>query len=208
MDNKKELINPVEFFPTGGSKFIRSPDQLDQEKKNTSEFIKPVQFEERHKDFEDKVYIILYYINGDNIDDVNSRSFSVCHGRTMAYEDIKEKLESGLDIDVHRSKILTETKQTETKSGDIKYFMIPFEDAISVYAFCISVRDFYIDDGFDIEDYASGDIPEDDNKFDRAYLTSEQIAYRNELEDRIQRQQFINDMRQIYASKDNNVVEV
>ena len=86
--------------------------------------------------------------------------------------------------------------------------MIPFEDAISVYAFCISVRNFYIDDGFDIEDYASGDIPEDDNKFDRACLTSEQIAYRNELEDRIQRQQFINDMRQIYGSKDNNVVEV
>ena len=68
MDNKKELINPVEFFPTGGSKFIRSPDQVDQEKKNTSEFIKPVQFEERHKDFEDKVYIILYYINGDDIE--------------------------------------------------------------------------------------------------------------------------------------------
>ena len=58
MDNKKELINPVEFFPTSGSKFIRSPDQVDQEKKNTSGFIKPVQFEERHKDFEDKVYVV------------------------------------------------------------------------------------------------------------------------------------------------------
>ena len=204
--DKKELINPVEFFPTT-SKFIRSPDQINQEK-NTTGLIRPVQFEEKHKDYEDKVYILLYYLNGDDMDDISSRTFSVCHGRTMAYLDIKEKLESGLVIDVHRSKILTETKQTETKTGDIKYFMIPFTDSISVYAFCISVKDYYVDDGFDIEDYSDGDIPEENNRMDKSFLTSEQIAYRNELEDRIQRQQFINDMRQIYASPDSKVVEI
>lgn len=206
MSDKKHLIDPVEFIPSG-SKFIKAPDQAFRGENNFNQPINPVQFEEKHKDFEDKDYIILYYLNGDDLDEISSKTFSICHGRTMAYSDIKEKLESGLDIDVHRSKILTETKQTETKSGDIKYFMVPLADAITIYAFCISVKEFY-DDEFDIEFYADGDVPENETKYDRACLTSEQLDYRRELEDRISRQQFISDMREIYNPSNGNIVEV
>ena len=169
--------------------------------------IRPMQFEAKDKSFEEKTYIILYTLNHIDEDDPASKTFSVCVGRTMAYSDIKNKLLAGLDVDVHRSFVMTETKQTETVTGDIKYFMIPYEECVSVYAFCISIADFYSDDEFDIEEYADGDVPEDDRlKGSNAVMSSDQVEYRNMLEESLTRGKFINHMREIYNNSDSHNV--
>ena len=191
--------------PKVGSKFIQPMVPIEQTPSNNG-LIRPMQFEAKDKDFEEKIYILLYTLSDIDEDDPASKTFSVCIGRTMAYNDIKTKLQSGLEIDVHRSHVMTETKQTETKTGDIKYFMIPYEECMSVYAFCTSIGAFYSDE-FDIEDYADGDVPEDD-RFGRlnTVLSSEQIEYRRMLEEAIGRDKFIDTMRQIYGPESSNNV--
>lgn len=187
MAEEKKLIEPITFK----SPFIKDPDD--------KPLIRPIQYEDREKSIEAKIYIILYQINNAE-DDISSRTFSICTGRTAAYYDIKEKLQSGVDIDVHRSYIITETKQTETSTGDIRYFMVPFKDMISVYAFCISNSDYFGDEGFDIEEYAEGDIPENVYDITNSVLTQEQLEYRIALEGSLQRDKFINDMRDVYGT--------
>ena len=191
--------------PKVGSKFIQPMVSIEQSTANNG-LIRPMQFEAKEKSFEEKIYILFYTISNIDEDDPASKTFSICIGRTMAYSDIKNKLQSGLEIDVHRSYVMTETKQTETKTGDIKYFMVPYEECMSVYAFCTSIGSFYSDE-FDIEDYADGDIPEDNRSgIVNTVLSSEQIEYRNMLEEAIGRDRFISTMRQIYGPEGSNNV--
>lgn len=155
----------------------------------------------REKSTEEKIYIILYRLNdSEDTDDVTSKTFEVCIGRTAAYSDIKNKLQSGLDIDIHRSYIMTETRQTETCTGDIKYYMIPYEECISVYSFCVSVAEFFNTDEFDIEEYADGDVPEG-GKFENTvhFMSAEQIEYRRMLEESLGREKFIASMRESFT---------
>lgn len=205
MDNNPKPIVPLVDIPGARSKFITPPPS---EKDNGP--IRPMQFTVRNKGFEEKIYIILYKINDIDEDLPESRTFSVCIGRTMAYSDIKNKLIEGLDIDVHRSYIMTETKQIEATTGDEKYYMIPYSECMSVYAFCVSVANFYGEDDFDIEEYASGDVPEDDRMNRTKHVMSqEQMEYRQMLEDSIQRDKFIAGMRAIYGPESGKeVVEV
>ena len=198
--NSNQLIYPMEEIPKVKSGFIKSDS-------NNTNLINPIHYEAKEKSPEEKIYIILYNLNDVDEDDPTSKTFSVCIGRTLAYNDIKNKLLSGMAIDVHRSYVMTETRQTETKSGDIKYYMIPYEECISIYAFFVSISNFYSDDEFDIEDYADGDVPEDDrlNKANTV-LSADQLEYRRMLEESLQRDKFITNMRQIYANDSSNNV--
>ena len=190
----KTTIDPMIDLPSIKSKFIPSSNE------SPNNIIKPMHFEVKPKGFEEKIYILLYEINDIDEDDPSSRTFSICIGRTMAYSDIKTKLQSGIDIDVHRSYVMTETKQIELATGDEKYFMVPYNECMSVYAFCISVANYYEDNDFDIEDYASGDVPEDDRMNRTLHVMSqEQIEYRKMLEESMKRDKFLTEMRNIYG---------
>lgn len=157
---------------------------------------KGMDFDVREKSFEEKIFIILYKIEGDDIEEYQKNCFSICIGRTNTFNDIKEKLISGLDIDVHKSKIITETKQTESSTGDRKYFLLPYEECISVYAFCISVRDYYSDDDFNIEEFNNSEIPESDEiESLPGYLSAEQLEYRKLLNASFNSDKFINELK-------------
>ena len=199
-ENKNQPIEPMIDIPGARSKFISTPP-------NNNDVIKPMHFMVKNKSFEEKIYIILYTLFDIDEDDPTSKTFSVCIGRTMAYNDIKTKLQSGLDIDVHRSYIMTETKQIEASTGDEKYYMIPYSECMSVYAFCVSIANYYNDNDFDIEDYASGDVPEDD-RMDRTQhvMSQEQIQYRNMLEESLRRNKFLTELRNSYGA--SNIQEV
>lgn len=200
-DIKNTPIDPMIDIPGIKSKFITSSE-------NASKVIKPMHFGVKPKSFEEKIYLILYIINDIDETEPESKTFSVCIGRTMAYEDIKTKLQSGLDIDVHRSYVMTETKQIEASTGDEKYFMIPYNECMSVYAFCISISNFYGNEDFDIEEYASGDVPEDDRMNHTIHAMSpEQIQYRNMLEESMRRSKFITEVRSIYG-QDSDIQEI
>jgi len=196
MSEEKKLIDPIipNEDPKIISKFIDRPG-ID---KRTG-LINPMELDVRTKSIEEKIYIILYHTNpDDDMDEIYGQIFSVCVGRTEAYLDIKNKLESGLDVDIHRSRIITETKQTEWESGNRKYYMIPYEECISVYTFCTTVKGYYGDD-FDIEDYNTGDVPEDPNDHlasHPTYLTAEQLEYRKELEASIGREKLMEELRE------------
>ena len=168
-DKEKEIIKPL-IHHQGG--FV----------KPNKEVIYPIKFVEKDKSPEEKIYILLYTLN-DIEDDVESKTFSVCIGRTMAYLDIRNKLQSGLSIDVHRSIVLTETRQTETETGYSKYFVVPFKEAISVYAFCVSCATYFNDNDFDIEDYSDGDVPESPIDYNDRPFSEDEIAYRQMLDD-------------------------
>lgn len=182
MDDNKRMIDPIIF-----------DDQ--QEAKKTKNLVSPVTFGVRTKTFEEKIYIILYRLN-ECEDETMSKIFEICVGRTETYNDIKNKFLSGMSIDVHRSKIITETKQTETSSGDEKYYMTDYEDCISLYSFCKKVEEYYNDEEFNIEDFNDTDVP-DENELEShpMYLTKEQQEYRDMLMGSLRRDKFINDMR-------------
>ena len=190
------LIDPLIEFPGAKSSFIRDPNE-------NKELINPFRFEAKEKDFESKIYLILYVINGED-DDISSKTFSVCIGRTMAYRDIKDKLISGVDVDVHSSKVITETRQN-LASGDIKYFLMPYEECISVYAFCTSIAHMYEDDDFSIEDYSSGEVPEDAGPKENTYMTSDQKEYYDMLKESINRKQIWEGLKQFNQDESNNV---
>lgn len=208
--------NNGSFIPTPrvSSGFIHSPVSIDPMTPVDNRTIpqktieRGMTFIAREKSTEEKVYIILYRLNdSEDTDDITSKTFEVCIGRTAAYADIKTKLQSGLDIDVHRSYVMTETRQTETSTGDIKYYMIPYEDCISVYSFCISVAEFFDSDEFDIEEYSCGDVPEA-GKFEDTvhFMSADQIQYRKMLEESLSREKFITTMREkIESSESNNI---
>ena len=176
---EKELIEPMIFDEP------KKPEQ--------KELINPMQFDVREKSHEEKMYIILYKINDDDIEDYQENIYAICIGRTEAYNDIKNKLVSGLSVDVHRSIIITETKQKEASTGDGKYFLLPLDECMSVYAFCIAVGQFFDLDEFNIEDYNNTDVPEDEKKpMIPLKLTKEQEDYQKMLYASIERDKFLN----------------
>lgn len=206
---------PISSIPNVASGFIRPLTPIDPMTPIDHNDIphktieRGMTFIAREKSTEEKIYIILYRLNNtsEDTDDVTAKTFEICFGRTAAYVDIKTKLQSGLDIDVHRSYIMTETRQTETATGDIKYYMIPYEECISIYSFCVSVAEFFDSDEFDIEDYADGDIPED-NRLENTnhFMSADQIQYRKMLEESLGREKFINMMRErIESGESNNI---
>lgn len=193
MEENKKFIEPMIF------------DNPEQDRGN-KQLIKLMDFDVRTKSVEEKVYIILYKIYEE---EEIKNEYSICYGRTEAYNDIKNKLISGIDIDLYKSKIITETKQTETSSGDRKYFMIPYDECISIYSFCISVRGYYSDDEFDIDDYNDGEGPEEVNipsEFeDRpTYLTPAQLEYKKLLEASMKRDKFLSALKKEKEDAGNN----
>lgn len=202
MPNNIKYIDPMEFDN-------REVD-LQDTPSTPPGLINPMEFDVKTKSFEEKIYIILYRLNHeDDVEEAYSRIFSVCIGRTETFQDIKNKLTSGIPVDVHRSKIITETKQTESSSGDKKYYLMAYEDAVSVYDFCKHVESYYSDDEFDIEEYNLTDIPEPDEELreHKGFLTPEQLEYKKMLEASIKRDKFIVSMRHElgFDKTDNNV---
>lgn len=116
--------------------------------------VDPMNFDVPAKSIEEKTYIIFVVGNDLLEDDMFDGFYKVCEGRTKAYRFIQHLIESyGDDIDPHQSKVITQTIQTETDSGDTKYYMIDYDSAISVYAFCKTVEVYYGDTAFDIDTY-------------------------------------------------------
>lgn len=192
MPNENKLIEPMIFDEDRNTQSeIIAP--------NKHGLINPMEFDVRTKSVEEKIYIILYKVDHiDEMDQMYRNIYDICLGRTDAYNTIKEKLVSGVPIDIHRTKIITETKQTETDSGDRKYYLLPYNECISLYAFLLSIQDFYSEDNFDIEDYNTTGIPEDvkDDIEDKPnYLTPEQVEYRKMLEASMHRDKFLNTMK-------------
>lgn len=176
--------------------------------KSTDGLIHPFEFDAKTKGPEEKIYIILYKLNSDEDDEIYTQIFSICKGRTEAYSDIKEKLESGLEVDVHISKIITETKQTETATADKKYYLLPYDECISVYSFCKSVQEYYSDE-FDVEEFNNTSIPEDEeDEFlskSKTYLSAEQEAYRDMLNLAIKRDEsYFDGIRRELEGNQNN----
>ena len=190
-EEKKKLVEPIIFDDSGTG--------LSQNKN----LVSPITFGVRTKSFEEKIYIILYRLN-ECEDETMSKIFEICVGRTETYQDIKNKFLSGMSIDVHRSKIITETKQTETSSGDEKYYMTDYEDCISLYSFCKKVEEYYNDEEFSIEDFNDTDVPEENElESHPMYLTKEQQEYRDMLFSSMRRDKFINEMRE--EIRNNNI---
>ena len=126
-----------------------SPYSNTPDKKN---LVNPMIFDVPTKSTEDKLYIL--FIVGENNDSMFDGNYKICNGRTECYRHIQSLIEAfGEDIDVHQSMVITETKQTETDTGNTKYYLINYTDAISVYAFCKSVESFYSNDIFSIDNY-------------------------------------------------------
>ena len=134
--------------------FVRAIRPLEEPKEETK-FKRALIIDVPTKHFEDKTYIILYQIKNEE-DKLYRQLFAIRKGRTQAISDIRDKLQSGVDIDIHKSVIITETKQTETDTGNTKYYLIPLEESISVYSFWKSVEEYYGLDYFDIEEYNEG----------------------------------------------------
>lgn len=170
---EKKLVSPIIFNDD------KKPDE------NVG-LVRPIVFDAPTKDVEEKTYIILYNIEPeDDMDEIYSRIFSVCIGRTDAYFDIKDKLTSGLGVNIYTSKVITETKQTETETGDTKYYLLPYSECVNIYAFCTGLQAYYGDDGFDINDYLNNGSMEDkdDMESHSFFLTPEQKAYRAMLDE-------------------------
>lgn len=179
---------------------------IDQPKKA---LVNPMIFDARTKSPEEKIFIILYLTEEDEVDDEHRHIYSVCYGRTEAYNNIKNKLISGLNIDIHRSIVITETKQTETSTGDKKYYMVPFDECLTVYSFCNQVSGFYSDDEFEIEDYDTTDIPEDkEAEFKEEhpmFLTAEEQSYENMMLVMMQEKSGVTDMRDMDNADIHNI---
>lgn len=141
---KATPIDPVVFEP--GSPLAPKEDTTAKKP------IRPAIFEAPIKSFEAKIYIVFVAIDTD--DDLSDGNFKICNGRTECYRFIENLLESyGDAVDIHKSIIMTETRQTETETGDIKYYMIDIPECVSMYSFCKSVESYYGNLGFDIEEY-------------------------------------------------------
>lgn len=190
----KKPIEPI-IFENKENKAMFVEDDIKQAK-----FINPIEFDVNTKSFEEKLYIILYKLNLNEkndleLDEYFENIYSICHGRTEAYSNIKNHLLSlsGEYIDIHKSKIITETKQTETDSGNRKYYLIPYEESISIYTFCKNVEDFYNSDSFDIEIYNTYNSDDEngistDNNISTNHFTAEQLSYKKMLEESISAQ--------------------
>lgn len=170
---EKKLVSPIIFND-------------DKKPNENAGLVRPIIFDAPTKDVEEKTYIILYNIEPeDDMDEIYSRIFSVCIGRTDAYFDIKDKLTSGLGVNIYTSKVITETKQTETETGDTKYYLLPYAECVNIYAFCTGLQAYYGDDGFDINDYLNNGSMEDKDDMENHafFLTPEQKTYRAMLDE-------------------------
>lgn len=189
MSESEKFFDPIIFDAQDHSKNIEKPTN-------------PIIFDEVDKNYEEKIFIILYNIEPEeDMDEIYSRVFSVCIGRTEAYFDIKDKLTSGLGINIYTSKIITETKQTETSTDNLKYYMIPYNECLNIYAFCTAVQEFYSDDGFNINDYTNSGSPEDKTDLENSsfFLSPEQAEYKKMLIDSIK-----NKNRDLYFGLNNH----
>lgn len=186
-EEKKELIEI--FIPN-------DPDEGKPKLQKLMDFDVPT------KSFEEKIYIVLYRINGATVDDFDGL-FDVRIGRTETYESIKTHLMSGMDIDIHNSKIITEVKLKD-KNDDKKYFLIPFDECISIYAFFNSVSSYYSDDDFNIEDYNTSKT---DNDEEEVYQRSkEQKEFEEDILQSLKNDKFsISFMNNNSSSEINNV---
>lgn len=137
------------------------PMVFDDDKKK-SKLINPMIIDVPTKSFEDKVYIALIVLEG--TDTFFDGQYKVCMGRTECYRYLEKLFETyGSDVNPYKSKIITETKQTETETMNTKYYLMPYGEIISVYAFCKSVEDYYGKTAFDIDLYAS-EVEEDEDE--------------------------------------------
>lgn len=193
--NRKKLVEGIIPNEETSSGFI--PNNEDKQ------YIQGLNIDTPTKSFEDKTFIILYKINDDS-ENGTQNIYTVCTGRTDAYLDIKNRLISGEDINIHKSVVITETKQTETSSGNRKYYLIPLNECLSVYSFCTSVREYYSNDTFDIEDYNNDEIQE--TPVEQVQLTKEQESYKRMLMAAIKQDKFVNSLRMEKSeSEDNNI---
>lgn len=139
-EKKNKPIDPMIFEKD--SPYYEKPEK---------ELINPMTFDVPTKSFEDKIYIVL--MASDSNDELFDGQFKICHGRTACYRYIEHLINAfGVDLDVHNSKIITETKQTESDTGNKKYYLINYDESLSIYAFCKSVESYYGADGFNIDD--------------------------------------------------------
>lgn len=187
-EEKRELID------------IFIPNESKEDVSETSKLQKLMDFDVPDKGFEEKIYIVLYRIIGSTVDDFDGL-FDVCKGRTETYETIKNHFISGMDIDIHNSKIITETKLKD-KNNDKKYFLIPFDECISIYAFFNSVTSYYGDDEFSIEDY---NVSKTDNDSEETYQRSKE---QKEFEENIIQSLKDDKFSISFASNDKSATEI
>lgn len=136
----------------------------------------PMIFDTPTKSVEEKLYIVLLQAEDDPMFD---GQYKICHGRTECFRFIESLCESfGDSFDPFESKVITETKQTETKTENTKYYLINLEDSISIYAFCKSVEGFYGERGFKIDDYFRVSDPITEKEEDPDIAFKEQGVHR------------------------------
>ena len=142
-------------------------------------------FDEPTKSFENKTFIVFIVEEGN--DDMFDGHYKVCNGRTETYRYIQSLVESfGNDIDVHNSKIITETKQIEAETGNGKHYMTNFNSCLSIYAFCKGVEGFYegsILNEFKIDDYFSPPEAKDIPDIDMNKLESDAMSFATHIDD-------------------------
>lgn len=167
-----ELINPIEFGNDGKGaiygKLIEAAIAEEKKKETpveSSKLISPVAFNEKTKDFEEKVYLVLLYTESDSADPV--KEFEICTGRTNCYRYLQDVIidaaENGYIIYLKRSLVITETMVKNADSGESKYYMLPITASMNVYDFCKKMESIYKADDFDIDAY----LAEFDNEEDR-----------------------------------------
>lgn len=157
-----------------------------------------------NKSSEDKIFIILYKLVDidEDLPEIFSRVFSICKGRTLAYKDI-ESIVMTENVDVVKSIIITETKQKD----EDKYYLLPFDDCVSIYTFCKSVENDYIEDGFNIDDYvsesSSTNSDTSNNDIQMSLTTEEQIEYKKLMEESKNRRIFLSNLKKEFDDSMN-----
>ena len=193
VNKNKSIIDPMAFEKG-------SPYSIENKKP-----INPMVFDAPTKSFEDKKYIV--FINMEGNDDLFDGSFKICDGRTSCYRYIQNLIETfGTDLDVHESKIITETKQTESETGNTKYFMINYDEAISIYSFCKSVEGYYTDDKFDIDNYFSAPTMPINNKQFNDNIDALTYAYIASIEDPVIAKAAADTFREQYEARNQPVI--
>lgn len=154
----KELIEPIYEVKDDEKETKKELSvSFGREEKKHKKLINPILFDDTPKNFEEKTYIILEYLYDGNENDY-VKQFEIIVGRTAVYKYIAENAEY---MDIHKSILITETKQTETETGERKYYLLPLDKSISVYYFCKHTEQFYQNIDFDIEDYNYSDEEEE-----------------------------------------------
>lgn len=148
-------------------------DPMSFEEKTPQKATNPMIFDVPTKSVEQKVYIVLLY--GESNDELFDGQFKICHGRTECFRYIERLCQSfGNDFDPFESKVITETKQTETKTENTKYYLINLDEAVSVYSFCKTVEGFYGDNDFKIDDWFRAPSSDEDSDGDPNLAFKEQ----------------------------------